>query len=185
MRSALFVVSVTVVINNRCLVPWAVIPIELDYIKEGKYGTIPPGLLLDRADHVETVLVGKDKVYVSVASKEMNVIEVCEAFGLFIKLIVKDQSAQLETIVFKEKTSTSTTQWASTTPYWSLLHLWSQILWLTFVREFTMCWSWWASMQWWYREALLYCLSKWCIVHPLWKCWKHHGTRRWCVSHLW
>ena len=111
-------VSVTVVINNRCLVPWAVIPIEardsfcdiLDSIKEGKYGTIPPGLLLDRADHVETVLVGKDKVSVSVASKEMNVIEVCEAFGSFIKLIVKDQSAQLETIVFKEKASTSTTQ---------------------------------------------------------------------------
>ncbi len=63
--------------------------------------------LTDRADLVETVLVGKDNVYVSVASKEMNVIEVCEAFGLFIKLIVKDQSAQLETIV---KTSTSTTQ---------------------------------------------------------------------------
>ncbi len=54
--------------------------------------------------------MGKDKVSVSVASKEMNVIEVCEAFGLFIKLIVKDQSAQLETIVFKEKASTSTTQ---------------------------------------------------------------------------
>ncbi len=108
-------VSVTVVINNRCLVPWAVIPIEardsfcdiLDSIKEGKYGTIPPGLLLDRADHVETVLLGKDKVSVSVASKEMNVIEVCEARLL---LIVKDQSAQLETIVFKEKASTSTTQ---------------------------------------------------------------------------
>ncbi len=76
----------------------------LDSIEEGKYGTIPPGLLLDRADHVETVLVGKDKVSVSVASKE-----VCEAFGSFIKLIVKDQSAQLETIVFKEKASTSTT----------------------------------------------------------------------------
>ncbi len=52
-------VSVTVVINNRCLVPWAVIPIEardsfcdiLDSIKEGKYGTIPPGLLLDRFDY--------------------------------------------------------------------------------------------------------------------------------------
>ncbi len=57
----------------------------LDSIKEGKYVTIYLQVyyLTDRADLVETVLVGKDKVYVSVASKEMNVIEVCEAFGLF------------------------------------------------------------------------------------------------------
>ena len=96
-------VSVTVVCNSRCLVPWAVIPAEatdrfsdlLDSMKAGKYGTIQPDVLLDQAERIETVLVGKEKMSLSVADKDMNIIEVCQSFGPFIKpSVVKEQHTQ-------------------------------------------------------------------------------------------
>ena len=69
LKMAKQLVSVTVVCNNRCLVPWAVIPAEatdrfsglLDSMKAEKYGTIRPDVLLDQAEHIEIVLVGRKR----------------------------------------------------------------------------------------------------------------------------
>ena len=89
-------VSVSVVSSNRCLVPWSVILVDprdsfedlLNAMRAGKYGTIPTEPLLDRADSIETVLVGNIKPSLSIVGKDMNVVQVCRTFGFFIKISV-------------------------------------------------------------------------------------------------
>lgn len=89
-------ISLTVVCRGRCLVPWAVIPAQakdsfcdlIASIRAGKYGTIPPSSLPERPHNIETVLVGKDKTSLSIADKEMNVLEVCGVFGFFVKVLL-------------------------------------------------------------------------------------------------
>ena len=89
-------VSVSVVSNNRCLVPWSVILVDprdsfedlLNAMRAGKYGTIPTEPLLDRADSIETVFVGNIKPSLSIVGKDMNVVQVCRTFGFFIKISV-------------------------------------------------------------------------------------------------
>ena len=65
-------------------------------MKAGKYGTIRPDVLLDQAEHIETVLFGKENMSLSVADKDMNIVEECPSFSPFIKLsVVKEQHTQL------------------------------------------------------------------------------------------
>lgn len=42
----------------------------VDFIKAGMYETIPTRLMFDQANHIETVLVGKDKTSLSVVSND-------------------------------------------------------------------------------------------------------------------
>ena len=60
----------------------------LNAMRTGKYGTIPTEPLLDRADSIETVLVGNIKPSLSIVGKDMNVVQVCRTFGFFIKISV-------------------------------------------------------------------------------------------------
>ena len=58
-------------------------------------GVLRPEVLLDQAEHIETILVGKENMSILVADKDMNIVEVCQSFGPFIKLsVVKEQSTQ-------------------------------------------------------------------------------------------
>ena len=56
-----------------------------------KAENIRPDVLLDQAEYIETVLVGKEKMSLSLADKDKKIIAVYQSFGPFIKL-----SAQLK-----------------------------------------------------------------------------------------
>ena len=59
--------------------------------KTGKFGIVSLSELLSQAN-LESVSVGNEKSSMSVASKDMNVSDVCHSFGSFVRLKVDDST---------------------------------------------------------------------------------------------
>ena len=83
-------VSVQVISNNRCIVPWSVVTVDpsssfddlLKSLKAGKYSIVSQNEFLSRAI-MSSVSVGKDKQSMSVVGENMNVCDVCRSFGSY------------------------------------------------------------------------------------------------------
>ena len=87
--------SVQVRSGNATLVPWSVVCLDpsqtleelLKFIKSGKFVIIKTSPELSLAV-LQSVCVGKDRSSQSLVQKELNAVDICTAFGLYIRFIV-------------------------------------------------------------------------------------------------
>ena len=97
-------VSVSVVCPTHTIVPWSVVTVDLSSpnhtfsdllqsLKAGVHPSVPTSRELCEAV-IDTVAVGRDKQSLSIVGMAMNVMDVCQTFGNFVKfrVIPKNES---------------------------------------------------------------------------------------------
>ena len=89
--------SVNVSSANNTIVPWSVVYLDpsqnfgelFESVQAGKFAIIKTSGDLSAAIlESDGMSVGKDKSSLSVVAKELNTVDVCAAFGLFVKITV-------------------------------------------------------------------------------------------------
>ena len=96
-------VSVNVVCPTHTIVPWSVVTVSspshkfcdlFQSLKAGVHPSVPTSRELCEAV-IDTVAVGRDKQSLSIVGMAMNVMDVCQTFGNFIKFRVISENESL------------------------------------------------------------------------------------------